>query len=194
MSETERSSVESPAVIASEELVVAPPGMRLVDAEALLAGLRQLRERIPDYVHLTPGESRGLGRTANLDPDFVNAGIHTVSSTPDAKEYWGWSGEELRQLADEGRRWDDVERELRIVLKGIADANRMRKNSLGFAILAVYELAGRLIKKPSAAWLLPYYNEMHAAWKRSRERSRRKKEPPKPEPDDSPSSTPAAMP
>ena len=175
----EKEPLQSPTVIASstpEELVPSTAGVLLVDAEMLLAGLLQLKDRIPDYTHLTARESRGMGRTANLDPEFVSAGLHTVSSTPNAKEFWGWSGEELRQLADDARRWDDVERELRIVLKGITDANRKRKNSLGFAILFVYGLLRRLAKKRGTEWLRPYYDEMHAAWKRSRERRRTKKE------------------
>jgi hypothetical protein len=154
-------------------IVPAPP---LVSAELLLAGLHQLKERIPDYTHLTPREARGMGRAANLDPEFVNAGVHTVSSWPDAKEMVGWSGEELRQLVDETRRWDDVERELRIVLKGISDANVKRKNELGSAILLIYAILPRLMKRAGTQWLRPYYEEMHAAWKRSRERTRRKKE------------------
>jgi hypothetical protein len=160
-----------PAGTPADLLPIAPAPL-LVDAEMLLTGLRQLKDRIPDYVHLTPREARGMGRAANLDPEFVSASLHAVSSAPDAKTLFGWSAEELRQLDEDSRRWDDVERELRIVLKGISDANRKRKNTLGSALLIVYAIVRRIVKNPGMEWLRPYYDEMRAASKRRRQRAR----------------------
>jgi len=161
-------------------LTIAPAGPLLVDAEMLLTGLRHLQQRLPDYIHLTAREARGMGRAANLDEDFMNAGIHAATLWGDSKRLTGWTGEEMRQVADETRRWDDVERELRIVLKGISDGNRKRKHDLGSAVLMVYFALGRLIKR-EVPHLRPYYEEMKAAWLRSK-RPRKKKA--APEPDD----------
>src|SRR6185295_15584676 len=99
--------VESPGTVAP-----AAPG--LVTADMLILGLQQLRTRIPGFVHLTPHESRAMSRAANLDEDFANAGIHAASLWDEAKQMTGFTAAELRALADEARRWDEVERELRI--------------------------------------------------------------------------------
>src|SRR6185295_12880 len=180
----DRSLPEQPSSTAEGELVppdtpgtaaltIAPAGPLLVDAEMLLTGLRHLQERLPDYIHLTAREARGMGRAANLDEDFMNAGIQAATVWGDTKRFTGWTGEEMRQIADETRRWDDVERELRIVLKGISDGNLKRKNDLGNGILMVYLALGRLTKM-DLKHLRPYYDEMKAAWLRSKRPKKKK--------------------
>jgi len=158
------------------DLLRVPPAPLLVDAEMLVAGFRQLQARIPGYVHLTTPEARGMGRTAKLDPEFVSAGLHAASAWPDTKRLVGLSGEEMRDLDDEARRWDQVERELRIVLKGISDANLTRKNKLGRAILKLYWRLADGLKGRDIEWLRPYYEEMRKAWQRSRQRNRDQKD------------------
>ena len=154
----------------------APGAPRLVDAETLLTGLRHLQQRIPNYVHHTPQEAREMGRAAHLDEEFLNAGIHAGTVWDETKQYIGWSGEEMRELADETRRWDDVERELRVMLKGIGDANRERKHTLGTAVLMLYMVLRRTTKY-DLPHMRPYYEEMKTAWLRRKRGGKKKNEP-----------------
>jgi len=104
---------------------------------------------------------------ANLDEDFANAGIHAASLWDEAKQMTGYTAAELRELADEARRWDEVERELRIALKGITHANIQRRHRFGSAILLVYTALARLVTLPSYAHLRPYYEEMKRLYLRA---------------------------
>ena len=87
-------------------------------------------------------------------------------------------------MADDARRWDEVERELRVLLKGVSGANLKRRHELGVVILTIYEALRRTIKMRGMEYLRPYYEEMKAAWLRSRTAKRKKKEP-EPTPADS---------
>jgi hypothetical protein len=126
---------------------------------------------------LSPDEQQSMTRVAHLDRDFVDAGIHAANAWNEAKAIIGWTGEELREQADEVRRWEEVELEVRALLKGIIAANLKRKYALGSAILTLYNILGRTIDTPDGhrAYLRPHYSEMKRTYLRRRPKTRRQK-------------------
>jgi len=161
-----------PLVVASNAAELA-----LANPVALIEGLRYLQQRIPGFTQLSAEEERSLIRVASLDSDFIEAGIRAGSAWSEMQGIIGRSGEELRREADEIRRWDEVESEVRALLKGIAAANRKRRHHLGRAILDLYMLLGTTIDAASRRHLRPHYEEMQRAYQ-NRKRKRRKAEEP----------------
>ena len=149
-----------------------------IEPEALVEAFRYLQERIPDIVQLSIREERSMARAAYLDPEFVDAGIHAADVWREAKQVLLRSGAELREEADEIRRWDAVERELQALVKGVADANLKRKHALGRAILTVYRILGLRLRDGALAtadaYLRPHYDAMKRAYLRTLKKSRKR--------------------
>jgi hypothetical protein len=143
---------------------------RLVDAGTLVEGLRYLQQRIPDYTQLTAAEARSLMRVAYLDPEFVENGLQAAAVWESTKLYTGRSAEELRREAEECRRWDEVERELAVVLKGIAAANLKRKHRLGSALWLIYNILRRVTLTGADRNLRPYFDAMKRAYLKRRKK------------------------
>jgi len=156
-----------------------PPS--LAAPEMLVKGLRYLQQRIPEFTHLSVQEKRSHARAANLDPDFIESGLHAACVWRDTKIVVKRSGEELRQEHEEIREWDEVIREMRALTDGIEAANVKRKHRLGKAILQIYRLLGIYFRRsrPDDAYMRPYYENMKRAYLRTGQfRRRNKKEEP----------------
>ncbi|PYQ30117.1 MAG: hypothetical protein DMF56_10375 [Acidobacteria bacterium] len=158
------------AVSASELLVI--PGdaapLVLADPDRLVEALRYLAQRIPGFTQLSTEEERKLTRVAFLDPEFLEAGVRAGRAWDEAKGVTGLSGEEMRDLAEENRRWDELESTVRAFLKGISARNRKERHRLGDAILTMYGILGRTINREHSRHLRPLYEEMKRAYMRSR--------------------------
>lgn len=150
----------------------------LVDARTLVEGLRYLQQRIPEYTQLSTGEARSMTRVAHLDPEFVEVGLQTAAAWDDTTAVLGRSAEALRRDADEIGNWDEVERELTVLLKGIAAANLKRKHRLGHAILKIYNVL-RYSVDTHNRHLRPYFDDMKRAFLKRRKKPG-KAEPPAP--------------
>ncbi len=97
-----------------------------------------LRERIADaYAPLTAEEERALIRASTLDPELIEAGLDAAEVWDKTKVFTRLTAEEMRALHALILHWDRVEQEFRVLLDGIAGANRKRKHRLGKAILAL---------------------------------------------------------
>jgi hypothetical protein len=156
-----------------------PPA--LADPEMLMEALRYLQQHIPGFTHLSVQEKRAHSRAANLDPEFLEHGLHTAVAWHETKGLVGRSGEELRQEQEEIRRWEQTLVELRAFTDGIEASTTMRKHRLGSAILFIYRVLGNRINDPvpGAAYMRPYYENMKRAYlKTQRFRRRTKKEEP----------------
>jgi hypothetical protein len=140
-----------------------------IDPKTLLAGLRYLQERIPEYMQLSVEERRSMTRVANLDSEFLDSGIRTVGAWDRATRMLGRSAEELRGESDEIRDWDDVERALIILAKGIGAANLKKKHRFGSAILYVYNVLRITIRQNPH--LRPYLDDMKRAFLRTRKKA-----------------------
>lgn len=159
-----------------------PPS--LAEPEMLVNGLRHLQERIPDFTQLSVQEKRSRARAANLDPEFVELGLHAARVWRQTQTIVKRTGEELREEQEEIARWDEVIRELRALTAGVEAANVKRKHRLGTAILQIYRMLGISLERssdPEEAYLRPYYENMKRAYLRTKQFRRRKKkeEPPK---------------
>jgi len=155
---------------------VAGVGQALLQHEVAGGRLRYLQGRIPDFEQLSLGERRSMTRVANLDPEFIEAGLQAADVYQSAKTILGRSGPELREEDDEIRRWDQVELELKALQSGIHSANLKRKRHLGEAILLLYSVLGSELRVSGGRYLRPYYENMKRAYLRSLKKGRRKKE------------------
>jgi hypothetical protein len=169
----------APAPAANPLTVIAPAVPLLVNAEMLVVGLRGLQQRIPEYTQLTVAEERAMVRAASLDEEFRRAGIQAISVWPLAKVAIGWTAEELRREEEEGHRWDEVERELRVILKGVSAANLKRRYRVGTAILRAYKMLRAIAESQLMNYveLLPYFEEMKRAYANALGRRKRKPSP-----------------
>src|SRR5437764_4031241 len=79
--------VESVAAADPPDLLVpvqtTPPS--LLEPEMLVKGLRYLQERIPEFTQLSVREKRSHARAANLDPEFIENGLHAARVWPETK-------------------------------------------------------------------------------------------------------------
>ncbi len=153
-----------------------PPS--LIEPEMLVKGLRYLQERIPDFTQLSVREKRSHARAANLDPEFVENGLHAASVWRDTELIVKRSGDDLRQEHEEIGRWDEVIRDLRALLDGVEAANVKRKHRLGTAILQIYRILGAYLhrSRPEDEYMRPYYENMKRAYMRTQQFRKRKKE------------------
>lgn len=131
-----------------------------IDPTELVAELRRLRERIPNYGQITNREAQSMVKVAHLDPAFVGAGISAIGTFPRAKEVVGWTGEELTVSQEAAARWTAVEDELSAMLQGVSAANLKRRHTIGTAVLFAYTIFRRLVKEDEHSNLIPYVGEM----------------------------------
>jgi hypothetical protein len=179
-SEVQLTTLEPPERAAGPaELLAVPPAAppALVEPRLLAEGIRHLQQRIPQFTQLTVTEKRSRGRAANLDPQFIEAGIQAAAAWPDTTRILQRGAEDLRQEQEEIRRWDDTLVELRALTDGIAAANLNRKHRLGEDILLLYSVLGTLLsgtKPKTSASMRPYYDNMKRAYLRALKRGRRR--------------------
>jgi hypothetical protein len=187
-SDDDRSSVPPVVTVVPVETAATPvPAMdvlTLVDASPPLAepkllvrGLRDLQQRIPGFTQLKVQEKRSYARAANLDPEFLESGLHAAAVWRETRHFVQRSGEELREEDEEIRRWDEVVVELRAITDGIEAANLKRKHRLGSAILLMYRLLGVILRRsgPEDAYMRPYHENMKRAYLRTQKFSKRTK-------------------
>ena len=184
MSSDDRQTSALPAVAVEPNDPLSPaPTTPHAEPELLVKGLRYLQQRIPEFTQLSVQEKRSHARAANLDPEFVEAGLHAAAVWQDTELVVKRSADDLRQEHEEIRQWDQVIVELRALTDGIEAANVKRKHRLGAAILLIYRILGVYFQRrtdPEFAYLRPYYENMKRAYLRTQRFRKRKKteEPP----------------
>jgi hypothetical protein len=206
-SDDRQSSVPSVVTVVSAETAVTPVpatgALALIDAtpplaepKMLVQGLRELQLRIPEFTHLRVREKRSYARAANLDPEFLESGLHAADVWRETRNVVQRSAEELRQDDEQIRRWDEVVVELRAITDGIEAANLKRKHRLGSAILHIYRMLAITLRpngRPDHDYMRPYFENMKRAYLRTQKFSKRpKKEEPAPDPAPPPSTASAA--
>ena len=177
--ETAATPVPAVDVLAVVETTPPPP----LEPEMLVAGLRYLQQRIPGFTQLSVQEKRSYARAANLDPEFLESGLHAAAAWPDTKMTVRRSGEELRQEDEVIRGWDETILAMRAITDGLEAANLERKHRLGRAILHIYRMLGIYCRHniSEVAYMRPYYENMRRAYLRTqkfRKRTKTKKEEP----------------
>lgn len=169
----DRQTSEATDLLAPAE--AAPPA--LVEPDMLVEGLRYLQQRIPDFTHLSTQEKRSQARAANLDPEFIEHGLHAAGVWQHTETVLRRSADDLRQEDDQIRHWDKVIVEARALLDGIEAANLKRKYSLGVDILKLYRMLAITFRhvRPEDEYMRPYYENMKRAYLRTQKFHGRKK-------------------
>ena len=149
-----------------------------ITPEALMEQLRALRRQIPEYAQLPPLSARALRRAAQFDPEFARASMSLIGASSTVENAVGRSPADLLQDEQEITRWTPVEEELRVMLKGVATANLLRRHRLGLAAFQAYNISRQLVRHQDHADLLPHIEGM----KRMKKFNRRSKAPAQPAP------------
>jgi hypothetical protein len=149
--------------------------------EGVVEYLRALRAQVPQYGQLE-SHSVALLKNANVDPNFIQATANAAGVSPLVQQAIGTSPETLSQEAQEARRWTVVEDEVRALLKGVVNANLLRRHRIGTLALQGYGVAKQLARIPEHSDLLPHVTAMQKMNKFSRLRRKVSKPAASPEP------------
>ena len=163
MSET-TSTTQSPAAADT------PVPATTLTSEQFLEQLRSLLAQAPDVPALTAQERRLLQKHRRVSDDEVQASINAVQASDKVAGAVDASNEILRVM-EANNRWTAVESQLKVALKGIADANLVRRQRMALFAIETYGFSKRLASRPENADLVPHVQEM----KRVRANRRRKK-------------------
>lgn len=146
----------------NENAVVNAVQVTLIEPEQLVVMLRELRQQIPEYAQLQVADTRALMAAASVDPALVESATGVTSESTVVRDAIGLTSEELRQESLDTVRWGAVEDELRMLLQGVASANRIRKHRVGLAALQAYNISRQLVRTKEHANLVPYVQKMRA--------------------------------
>ena len=157
----------------------------MLSPATVVARLRELQAQIPDIAPLTPEERKVLTRARSA---ATTAGMTTtillMSHSDLAQQAVGQTPNEVRQWVNDSIDWVAVERELRVVLRGVSDANLVRFRRASQITARVYNICQQLARDPAHAELRPFLQEIL----REREIARRKKSRRTPDPEVDPES------
>lgn len=152
--------------------------------EQVVEQLRALRKQIPEFVQLPNNrEMKQIRRVASLNPAFAHEAINAVGASEIVQTVIGNSPDELHQAEDEFARWSAVESELRAMLRGVADANVIRRHRFSHVALQAYNVSKQLVRQDEHANLLPHVESMSRLRKFGRRRVKSAEAPaPQPQP------------
>lgn len=148
--------------------------------EMVVARLRELQEQIPDIAPLRPEERKVLIRARSASTTAgMDATIQLMSHSDLAQQAVGQTPDEVRQWVNDSTDWVSVEHELRVVLRGVSDANLVRFRRASQITARVYNICTQLARDPVHAELRPFLEEIL----RLREIARRRKSRRTPDPE-----------
>lgn len=132
-----------------------------MSATEMIAALQQYEELIPGFRHLTNEQIIALRRAATLDPDWVRMAVSTIGASATVQMAVGESHENLRLELDDIQRWEEVESQLWKMLKGLRNANLIRRHRVGLKALQAYGIVRQLIRQPEHRdELLTHYEQL----------------------------------
>jgi len=145
----------------------------MLTPEEVIEQLRALQERIPELAHLPQSRATdNIRRVARLNVDFAREAFAVVGESSVVQEVIGNTPDELHQAEDEAARWVAVESVLNRLLRGIVEANILRRQRIAHAALQVYNVSRELVKQEEHAHLRPHVQRMKRMPKFGRRRSR----------------------
>jgi hypothetical protein len=131
-----------------------------ITAEDLLAQLRVLRDRIPEYAQKSAAEVQALAAASAVDPAFANASVNAIGASPALQTALEITPAECQQISSDAARWSAIEDELRAMHQGVKNANLTRRHRVGVVALQAYSMTRQLLRNPKHADLGPHYAEM----------------------------------
>lgn len=136
------------------------PEPAMLSPEALVEQLRALRQQVPDLAPLTKEQRRTLRRQGRLSSGAVQASINVISASGKVSQALEAPAEEVQQLVADTNRWLAVESELRTLLKGVSDANIIRRQQTALLAGQAYNISRQLARDPKNAELRPQVDEI----------------------------------
>jgi len=151
-------------------------------AQTLVEQIRAMRQQIPNFVILSPGERQKLASAAAVPPDFVERTIVAVANSQALVRGGATPPEESRDLMRYAEAYGPVADEMQALVDFIRHSVTAARNKAGNNALTTYALAQRLSQRPEHAELAPHVEDMRRALgARGRKRSKAAKPTPKPE-------------
>jgi len=132
----------------------------MLDPVTLIEQVRALRQQIPEFTQLPLRERKGLARTANLHPDFVQGAITVVGASPGVQDILGSTPDAMQRQTDDATRWSTAEDEVKALLDGLRAGNLVRKHRVGLVALQAYAIGRQLVRQKEHADLLPHVEEL----------------------------------
>ena len=142
-----------------------------VRPDEVVATLRSLESVIPEFRQLTQEQIIALRRAATLRPDWVELATIAIGTCSTVQSAVATSYEELQTETQDIHRWEEVESQLRALLRGVECANLIRRHRVGLKALQVYGICKQLVRQPEHAKLQSIYEEL----KQKNKLGRRKK-------------------
>jgi hypothetical protein len=139
--------------------------------DQVIEQIRALRASIPEVAALSSKERRLVKSATALPADVLQAQIDFLAESEVVQSAVAHDAGEARQMAADDERWVAVERELKILLDGIAGGNLRRRQRLHAVATQAYSIGVSLSKTPLHAELTGRVNEV----RRLRRAARRKK-------------------
>ena len=129
--------------------------------DALVAQIRAIRAMVPEYAQISREERRRMITVAKItSPEFVQASISGVSTSPSLQQNLGRTPEEMRADTMDALTGAAAENEARALLEGIVTANLVRRHRIGKTALRAYALSQRMVDQPEHADLIPHLEAM----------------------------------
>jgi len=164
------------------------------NAQALVAEVRAMRERIPNLTFPTvKGETRRFGSAATVPTELVELTSVAVKNNVALVRGGRPDPEVLRDLGEYADAYSPFADELEALASFVRHSVTVARNTVGIDALDTYNLTQRLAKRPGTADLAPLADAMSRALGR---RGRRTKTSPAPAPGTpgTPTPTPPAKP
>jgi hypothetical protein len=151
--------------------------------ETVVEQLRAIRVQIGEVTPLTNEQRKALRSRARASNPILQASINIIGALDNVSSAVGQPAAQVRDLQDESNRWTAVEDELRMMLKGVAGANLIRRQRIALIAAQAANIGAQLARDPANAVLIPHVEEV----RRLRSVARRKKAlapetPPSPQP------------
>jgi hypothetical protein len=184
-------SSSKPQVSPNQGAADPAPGTAKLSAQEAMDQLRALAQQLPDIAPLTKEERETARRRARVARNVVDATISVIGNSDPVESAIGQPVDEVKQFVSDNADWREVEDQFRAVLKGISDANLVRRQRLAILTARVYLIGQQVARDPQNAELRPHLDEV----KRQKALARRKKPAkPVPAPQGPSTTTPAPQP
>ncbi|HEV7572247.1 MAG TPA: hypothetical protein VGQ21_12175 [Thermoanaerobaculia bacterium] len=153
-----------------------PQPAPLLTPEAVVEQLRNMRTLIGEVTPLTREQLKSVRNNARTSNPILQASINVIGALDLVEQAVGQPADEVRQLYEDANRWTAAEDELRMMLRGIAGANLIRRQRVALLAGRAVGISTQLARDPAYAVLVPHVDEI----KRLKSFKRRKKAAPAP--------------
>jgi hypothetical protein len=148
-----------------------PQPAPLLTPEAVVEQLRSMRGLIGEVAPLTREQRKAVRNSVRTSNPILQASINVLGALDLVEQAVGQPADEVRQLYDEANRWTAAEGELRMMLRGIAGANLIRRQRIALVTGRAVNIGTQLARDPAHAVLVPHVEEV----RRLKSFNRRKK-------------------